>query len=157
MTATEPTATMLLLAAFETSAKAAQVAEAALRKDLAAQIARSERQRVHAFRRIRLIRTLADGAGAADADDETRWSAQKSALADDLGWSTLTASYSEILDALRPLAAQVRASLEPGHGPATAAVVAELERFEQWFEQKHGKAFYVLYDRYVPEVPVVDF
>jgi hypothetical protein len=48
----------------EAAAKTAQVAEAELRKTTAAQIARLERQRAFAFRRTRLIRALARGAGA---------------------------------------------------------------------------------------------
>jgi hypothetical protein len=36
-------------------------------------------------------------------------------------------------------------------------VIPALEAFEAWFETAHGKPFYVLFDQYVPEVPVVDF
>ena len=56
-------AALALLAEFESAAKSAQVAEAELRKTMTEQIGRLERQRAFAFRRSRLVRTLADSAG----------------------------------------------------------------------------------------------
>ncbi|MDX2203195.1 MAG: hypothetical protein NW223_10625 [Hyphomicrobiaceae bacterium] len=145
-----------LLAHFEAAAKAAGVAETELRKSLAAQIAKAEQRRVYAFRRSRLIAGLARAVPAPAVDDEA-WALQKRAICDELGWSTLSASYEAILDRMQPLAAAVRAALaSPGEAEA-AAVESELQGFEAWFGETHGKAFYVLFDQYVPEVPVVDF
>ncbi|MBO0765772.1 MAG: hypothetical protein J2P50_14460, partial [Hyphomicrobiaceae bacterium] len=59
-----PAATALL-ARYEAAARTAQLAEAELRKHMAAELARLVRQRAFAFRRTRLVRALAQQAGAA--------------------------------------------------------------------------------------------
>jgi hypothetical protein len=42
-------------------------------------------------------------------------------------------------------------------GPRGEEVLAHLERFENWYETEFGKPFWVLFDSYVQEMPVVDF
>ncbi len=157
MTAIEHTGTSSLLANFEAAAKAAQVAETELRRKLATEIARSERNRIYAFRRIRLLKTLAESAASQTDDPDVAWTAQRNAVSSDLGWSAISESYAAILEHIRPLAAAIRASLQPGSDAGSNTILQALEQFEQWFEQTHNKAFYALYDQYVPEVPIVDF
>jgi hypothetical protein len=84
-----PAATALI-AAFEASAKAAQTAEDELRKAMAEQVKRLERQRTFAFRRTRLVRILASHAGTADSKLEEVWQAQRRAVHDELGWTGAT-------------------------------------------------------------------
>ncbi len=152
-----PAATALL-AQFEAAAKAAQVAEAELRKSLAQQIAKSEKQRAYAFRRTRLIRALAESVPPEAGENvDAAWSLQQKAVCDELGWTSLSESYRTILTHLQPLGAAVQACLLPQDELPAASVTQELEQFEAWFEEVHGKPFYVLFDQYVPEVPVVDF
>lgn len=146
----------VLLAQFETAAQAAQVAEAELRKALALQIAKAERQRTHAFRRARFVRALATSAAGAEEAD-TAWPRQRQAVCEELGWGPLSKSYEDILARMEPLAGAVRACLVTPEAEEAAAVVRELDAFETWFETTHGKPFYVLFDQYVQEVPVVDF
>ncbi len=144
-----------LVAEFEAAAKTAQQAEEALRKKMSQEVAHLERQRAFAFRRTRLIRTLASS--AAGADSEAAAAAQRVAVRDELGWSGESEAYGKILDRLKPVGAAVwRCTDEEGEGTA-AAVTAELKQFEAWFEEAHGKSFYALFDQYHPEVPVVDF
>jgi hypothetical protein len=153
-----PAATALL-ATFEAAAKSAQAAEEALRKSMAEQVARLERQRAFAFRRTRLVRTLAQHAGAADAKPEEAWLAQRHAVRNELGWSEPSDAHDAILTRLEPVARAVRhcMSAADGDGAPAAAVQEELAAFEAWFEGAHGTSFYALFDQYFPEVPVVDF
>ena len=151
------TAAAALLAQFEQEAKAAQAAEAQLRKSLAEQIARLERRRAYAFRRTRLVRALAEAVPkdlAADKPDDA-WPLQSKAVCEELGWGALSDSYKTILAQLAPVGRAVAQRIvSPGDD---ANVVGALEAFETWFEGAHGKPFYVLFDQYMPEVPVVDF
>lgn len=158
---------LALVAEFETAAKATRAAEEELRKKLTEQIASIERQRAFAFRRTRLVRSLASAveAGTADREGEADaaeteakiWSGQRRAVRDELGWTRESEAYDAILAQLQPVGQavwQCACSNEPGAG---AVVLDELEKFENWFESTHGKSFYALFDQYVPEVPVVDF
>jgi hypothetical protein len=146
-----------LVADFEAAARSAQQAEEELRKKLAAEVARLERRRAFAFRRTRLVRTLAV-AGIDAEDEEAGLAAQMRAVRDALGWSGESMAYSAILDAMQPLAKAVwQCACGPEGAASASAVNKELEAFETWFEAAYGKPFYVLFDQYVPEVPVVDF
>ena len=152
-----PAATALL-ATYEAAAKAAQAAEEDMRKAMAAEVARLERQRAFAFRRTRLVRALAQHAGAPDTKPEEAWLAQRQAVRNELGWSEPSAAHDSILARLEPVARAVRhgVATEAG-GAAPAAVQEQLAAFEAWFESAHGTSFYALFDQYFPEVPVVDF
>jgi hypothetical protein len=150
-------AALALVTEFESAAKSAQVAEAELRKTMTEQIARLERQRAFAFRRTRLVRTLADSAGVEASQPEQVWAAQRQAVRDELGWTGTSEAYDAILARLRPVGLAVRTCACAAEGEATTPVTPELEAFEAWFESAHGKSFYALFDQYVPEVPVVDF
>ena len=158
---------LALVAEFESAAKATRAAEEELRKRLTEQIASIERQRAFAFRRTRLVRSLAaaveagtaDSGGEADeAEIEAKvWSGQRRAVRDELGWTSESQAYDAILAQLQPVGRavwQCSCSNEPDAG---AVVLDELEKFENSFETAHGKSFYALFDQYVPEVPVVDF
>ena len=148
-------AAMALVAEFEAAAKTAQAAEAELRKRVAEQVGRLERQRAFAFRRTRLIRTLATSAnvGAEASEPEQVWGAQRQAVRDELGWTEPSDNYDAILVRRQPVWQCACAA----DGEAPPAVAPELEAFEAWFEGAHGKSFYALFDQYVSEVPVVDF
>jgi hypothetical protein len=156
-----PAATALL-ATYEAAAKSAQAAEESLRKTMAAEVARLERQRAFAFRRTRLVRALARHAGAIDANPDEAWLAQRQAVRGELGWDEPSDAHDAILTRLEPVAGAVRRCVHAaesegeGGGPA-AAVKEELAAFEAWYERERGAPFYALFDQYFPEVPVVDF
>lgn len=151
-----PQQAQALVAEFEAAAKMAQHAEAELRKTLTEQLARAERQRAFAFRRTRLIRVLTTAAATAETEDAAM-TAQACGLREDLGWSGASAAQDEILERMRPLARAVWQCVRGTDGYSSPAVAAELEAFEQWFQQARGQPLYSLFDQYVPEVPVVDF
>lgn len=148
-----------LLARLEKAATDAKSAEAALRRSFAEEIARLERRRAFAFRRTRLIETLLRSSAPRDAggDATPPVPAFRGAVASELGWTSLSPAHDEILDRLAPVAAAVaRYATEPA-AEASDRVISELDAFEAWFEAARGHPFYVLFDQYVPEVPVVDF
>jgi hypothetical protein len=152
-----------LLAEFEAAAKKAQAAETELRKSLSEQIARIERQRAFAFRRTRLVRTLAEAAINANPETEPEaeaeaaiWAAQRRAVRDELGWAGESKVHEAILAQLQPVGLTVWRHIR-SDDPAPASVHADLATFEAWFEAEQGKSFYSLFDQYFPESPVVDF
>jgi hypothetical protein len=145
-----------LLAEFEAAAKSARTAEDELRRNTAEQIARLERRRAFAFRRMRLVRVLADAA-AGEASTDDAWGAQRRAVGHELGWSDAGEVNDLILSRLEPVGHAVWRYVSSDAEEAPTEVVSELEVFEAWFEGKHGKPFYTLFDQYFPEVPVVDF
>lgn len=145
-----------LLSEFESAAKTAQTAEADLRRRMTEEIARLERQRAFAFRRVRLIRALADGAAGAETE-EAALSGQMRSVCEDLDWTGAGESHKEVLKQLEPVGRTVWQCGCGADGASPANVAAELEAFEQWYEKARGVPFYTVFDQYVPEVPVVDF
>lgn len=149
-------AAQALLSEFENAAQTAQQAEALLRKKMTEEIARLERQRAFAFRRVRLIRALADGGAGADTE-EAALSGQVRTLCEELDWVGTGESQQEVLKQLEPVGRAVWECGCGADGATPANVAAELEVFERWHERARGVPFYNLFDQYVPEVPVVDF
>jgi len=156
-----PPAATALLAEYEAAARTARAAEEELRKRMAAEVARLERQRAFAFRRTRLVRALAQHAGAAAAKPEEAWLAQRQAVRSELGWSEPSDAHDVILARLEPVGGAIRRCVTAAEGDGAAALAAavqeELATFEAWFEGARGMSFYALFDQYFPEVPVVDF
>ena len=147
-----------LLAELEAAAKSALAAEDQLRKSLSEQIKRLERQRAFAFRRTRLVRALADAVHATEADDQDLiWAEQRRAVREELEWSGESKAYDAILVRLRAVGGAVSGFVRSPEPQATSVVLSELDKFETWFEEEHGKSFYALFDQYVQQVPVVDF
>jgi len=145
-----------LMSQFEGAAKAVQEAEAALRKSMAAEIARLEREREIAFRRTRLIGLLSSSAGGFETEDEAV-SAQCFAVRTEFGWDGESDAHKSVLEEMKPLARAIWECVCEGKSGSAEAVAAELKKFEAWFQMKRGTPFYVLFDQYVPEAPLVDF
>jgi hypothetical protein len=146
-----------LLAEFEAAAKSALAAEDELRKSMLERIAHLERRRAFAFRRMRLVRVLADAAASEVSETGDAWPAQRLAVRQELGWSATSETNDAILARLEPVGRAVWRRVTGAEEEAPADVVPELEAFEAWFQEKHGKPFYAVFDQYFPEVPVVDF
>jgi hypothetical protein len=149
-------ATAALMSQFEGAARTAQEAEAALRKTMAVEIGRLEREREFAFRRTRLIRLLASSAADLPTGDEAV-SAQCLAVREEFGWHGESEAYKSILEEMTPLARSVWLCVCESADGSGEAVSAELAKFEAWFQAEHGTPFYSLFDQYVPEAPLVDF
>lgn len=146
-----------LIAGFEAAAKAVQEAEMALRKSMAEEIARLERERAYAFRRTRLIRLLASAATGAE-DEPAALAAQSQALCEEFDWNAETAAHKEILEQLEPVGKAVwQCACTTDEQASAAATNAALRDFEAWFENARGRSFYVLFEHHIPDTPLVDF
>jgi hypothetical protein len=146
-----------LVADFETAAQVAQDAEARLRKSMAEELARIERERAFAFRRTRLIRLLASSTTGAE-DQDAALAAQAQAVAAELGLDPDNDAHREVIENLKPLGEAVwtcACAREEHSDPAPTS--AALHDFEAWFLKARGQPFYVLFDRYIPETPLIDF
>ncbi|MGE8942207.1 hypothetical protein ACO2I3_09870 [Leptospira interrogans] len=150
-----PNATALL-GQFEAAAETAQETEIAVRKKLADEVARLERERTFAFRRVRLVRTLLNAAEVHDSESDALM-AERRAICNELDWNGETEMQSTILDRLQPVALGIWKCTCADTEQGSAEITQELQAFETWHETAYGKSFYALFDRYVPQVPVVDF
>lgn len=155
------------IAELEDAAKAAQRAEIAFRKGIAAEIARHERDRQFAFRRVDLASRMAVAAQDRSARDEAI-AAQIAALRAELGWYGDTPERTRIIEAWNKVAEAIwrethggdggKAGADAGAGAgAGASVAASMLAFEAWFETEFGKPFLELFDQEIEELPVVEF
>lgn len=135
----------------ETAAAAAQDHEKRYRAEAAREIERLERERVFAFRRIRLAKLLASAAPASASEAE-RIAAGRRAVAEEFGWDEASERHKAVLDRVGGLH---RALLHPSGGSAQPSEA--LAQFESWYQGHAGQPFYQLFDQYVPEAPLVDF
>jgi hypothetical protein len=145
-----------IVAQFESAAKEAHRAEMALRKQLAEQLSRLERERAFAFRRSAFVRLLAESAISQQNEDEAT-DAQGLAVAEELGWDGKSEAHEAILGEMKPLGGVIWRLLQDKGEDSGSEVAVKLARFEVWFQEKHGTPFYTLFDQYVPEAPLVDF
>lgn len=147
-----------LIDGFELAAKSAQQIENKYRADAAAEIARLEAARIVCFRRVRLVKLLA-GASASAETEPACLVAQRHAVADEFGWDAERADHKIVLDALQApgRAVYIALSQPSGTDAAVDTIAADLATFESWYEAHAGQPFYVLFDQYVPQAPLVDF
>lgn len=145
-----------LVAQLEAEAKAAQETEMTVRKQMADEVARLERNRTFAFRRVRLVRALINAATAHESE-QAALAAERQAVCNELEWAGDSEAQNAILDRLQPVARSIWQCAGTDAPTDPQLVIRELESFEAWFEAAHDKSFYALFDRYVPQVPVVDF
>jgi hypothetical protein len=152
---TEPLA---FLTTLEAAARDADAEERSYRREAAARIETLERARTFAFRRLNVLRAMAEAASRAP-DPATSIGAQLGLLRDRLGWAGAEGETPRaVLDQLAPLAACVDAGVRAGTAASvTEDLAAELGRFERWYSERFGNEFWALFDRYSPETPVVDF
>jgi len=152
---TRGSSAQVLLAKFEATAAAAKEAEAALHKQMAQEIARAERERAFAYRKLNLLRAVIDAVAAAE-DEETAATAGITALRAELGWE----KGDETCDLTRfsPVVRAIFLSLAtPGaEGNHETEVTAALANFEAWYLGTFKRHFWVLFDREIEETPVVE-
>jgi hypothetical protein len=151
------------LGALEAAAIAAQREELSFRESIAAEIARRERDRQFAFRRLNLAKSMAAVALTADTE-ELAIAGQAAALARELGWHETTEPRQKALVAWTPVAKAVWQEVRPAtDGSAAAAdqskpaVSEALATFETWYAQEFGSSYLALLDHELPEIPVVEF
>jgi hypothetical protein len=145
------------LDALAQAADAAEKAEAAFRREIAARVKALEQERAFAFRRLNFMRAIA--AVIAEAEDEEAAVANALAVVrDKLGWASDSEARTETLTQFAPVARAAFASLAPPDAEAEPVDVgAALATFESWYAATHPQPFWVLFETYMPETPRVDF
>ena len=145
-----------LLERLQAAASDAAAAETAYRREAAARIRALERERSFAFRRVNLIKPIADAVARADSE-EMAVGAGQAILRAKLGWSGDSEARSAVLTEFAKVAKALFAALHPRDDQPPADVLTPLKDFESWYEAKHGVPFWDLFDQPMPETPLVDF
>ena len=145
-----------ILDAVEGVARNAGAAETAFRREAAERIKVLERERSHAFRRLNLLRPIAEAVAPAESE-EMAVAGGQAILRAKLGWSNDSEARSAILTRFATVVKGVFATLHPGPEGELIDILALLGAFEAWYEEVHGASFWNLFDQPMQETPVVDF
>ncbi|WP_315835262.1 hypothetical protein [Bradyrhizobium prioriisuperbiae] len=154
------------------AANTASRAEDEFRRTISARIKALETERAFAFRRLNLMREVADAVTA--SDDEAMAVAQVvAALRARLGWASDSDARREVVERFVPVAKVMfeQHTAEQADGTATdtagaaetkaavtdVSVTEALAAFEAWYAATHPVPFWVLFENVMPETPVVDF
>lgn len=134
------------------------MAEDEFRRSIAERMKELEKQRSFAFRRLNLMKELSGV--IAQAESEVIGVAVATAvLRAKLGWVNDSEARSEALSCFAPVAQAMFASLVPSadDNEEKPDVIEALGEFETWYAATHPNPFWVLFENYMPETPVVDF
>lgn len=142
------------LADLEAAARGAESAEAKFRSEIAQRIAALEQERAFAFRRLNLMRSVADAvAEAADTDNAAGHA--RAVLRQKLGWHSDSEAREPVLARFAEVGRALFASLDADE--TQVPVAAALATFEAWYAENYTTPFWVLFEHYIPETPLVDF
>ncbi|MBA4099852.1 MAG: hypothetical protein C0484_24140 [Rhodospirillum sp.] len=154
------TALAPILDALEAAARSAGAAETAFRRQAAERIKVLERERSHAFRRVNLLRPIAEAVARAESE-EMAVAGSQAILRAKLGWSNDSEARSVILTRFATVVKGMFATLHPrSEGkaePEPIDILALLGAFEAWYEEAYRASFWDLFDQPMQETPVVDF
>jgi hypothetical protein len=151
------------------AADEAQSVEVAYRREAATRIATLERERAFAFRRMNLMRSVAEAAmpQVDDSRDPAGQSGEEIAVARALalirvrlGWLSDSETREATLARFAPVVIALhRASVsgEQNMPDGPPGIVEALGRFEAWYEEAHGVSFWMLFENPMPDTPRVDF
>jgi hypothetical protein len=134
------------------------VAENEFRSQLAARIKELEKQRSFAFRRLNLMKEVS-GVIAGAESEEIAVAVATAVLRAKLGWASDSEARMAVVSSFAPVAQAMFASLAPAESEDEPRpdVLKALAEFEAWYAETHPNPFWVLFEHYMPETPVVDF
>jgi len=144
------------LEGLQAAASGAAAAETAYRREAAERTKQLERERSFAFRRVNLMKPIADAAVRAESE-EMAVAGSQAILRAKLGWSGDSEVRSAVLMEFAKVAQELFASLHPTEEQPPGDVLALLKDFEAWYEATHRTSFWDLFDQPMPETPLVDF
>jgi hypothetical protein len=152
---------MTVVAAFLNNlAKAADKAAAAekqYRQEASASIRRLERERAFAYRRLNLLRAVADAMKNAE-NLEAAVDCALAILRSKLGWSDVDSdATSAVCTHFAPVARVIFTTFEPAEEPGDSDLAGALAAFEAWYSSTHPEPFWVLFEQHMVETPRVDF
>src|SRR5882762_7052541 len=143
------------------SADRATAAEEEFRREFAKRTKALETERAFAFRRLNLMRAIAEVVAGAEGE-EIAVAGATAVLRTKLGWVEDSEVRDLVVSQFAPVAQAMYASLSPeieGQDKEAPApdVVGALADFERWYAETHPGPFWVLFENYLPETPRVDF
>jgi hypothetical protein len=146
------------LDALKLSADRSTVAENEFRSQIAGRIKELERQRSFAFRRLNLMKEVS-GVIASAESEEIAVAVATAVLRAKLGWADDSEARMAVVSGFAPVAQAMFASLAPveSDDEEKPDVIKALAEFEAWYRETHPNPFWVLFENYMPETPVVDF
>jgi len=145
-----------LLAAFERAAGTASEAEATMRKQMEAEILRLERERAFAYRRLNFMRALSTAILPAESE-EAAVANGRAAVRAELGWENDSETRTETMSQLVAVIQTTFACLTaPAGDRAANDIVQVLSDFEAWYRARFEQPFWMLFDRHVEELPLVE-
>jgi hypothetical protein len=154
---------MSFLESLQVAAHDADVAEAAFRREVATRIAAIEQNRAFAYRRLNLMKAVAEAVGQAE-EEQPAVAYALALLRSRLGWESDSDARAAVLARFAPVARAIFVSLIPNEQPSDLNepprdldVGAALMRFEAWYSESHTTPFWTLFENYMPETPRVDF
>lgn len=148
--------TQAFLDHLKAAATSAHEAENALRKRMAEEIARLERQRAFAYRRLNLMNEIAKAVASAE-DEDAAVARGLAVLRTELGWTSESETRKATLERFERVVRAAIAGLSSTETAESAPDIAdELSGFETWYESTYGKPFWVLFDQEIQEIPLVE-
>ncbi len=151
------------LDALTLAADRATAAENDFRRDIAQRVKALETERAFAFRRLNLMRAVAEMVAGAEGE-EIAVAVATAVLRAKLGWANDSEARDAVVSRFAPVAQAMFASLSPestavaaGEGTPPPDVIGALVDFERWYGETHPSPFWTLFENYMPETPVVDF
>jgi hypothetical protein len=170
------TAAESLIARLQADCTAAEAAERAVRAEVESRLKAAEVARTFAWRRLSALSDMARIA-ALEPEREVSVERQLVALFREIGWiendlAELGESARPLVDWLRPIAEALHAQANPvpvaadGQAPGEPPVVADpilsdpiaaFRAFEAWYEAERGQPFLLVFERYMPPTPLVEF
>lgn len=164
-----------LISRLQADCTAAEAAERAVRAEVDARLKSAETQRAFAWRRLGALSDMARVA-ALEPDREVAVDRQLVSLFRDIGWidnglDELAESARPLVEWLRPIAEALHAQAHPipppkdgpqAEGPPAGETpvvdpIAAFRAFEAWYEAERGQPFLLVFERYVPPTPLVEF
>jgi hypothetical protein len=148
-----------LMDALKAAADRAGAAETAFRRETAQRIATLERERIFAFRRLNVMRTVIAAVAAVETEEDAiaRGSAT---LCGEVGWDGISDARTAVLEQFAAVTKAIFADLHPISGelsPDEGSALTALAAFEAWYVTTHPVPFWALFDQYVPQTSIVDF
>jgi hypothetical protein len=167
-----PSAADTLIARLQADCTAAETAERAVRADIDRRLKEVETARAFAWRRLSALSDMARIA-ASEEDCEVAVERQLRSLFREIGWvqdslEELGEGAKPLLDWLRPIAEALHAQAHPvpegerqegesAEQGTLADPIAAFLAFEAWYEKERGRPFLMVFERYMPPTPLVDF
>lgn len=132
----------------------AGVAEETTRREALQRIKASEQARAFAYRRLNLVKAVAEAVSGAKDDVEAA-ARGTAAMLREINWTGASQRQRDVADRFLPVVAAIHGTGKEGAAPASPA--EQLAAFEAWYRADRGGEFLALMEVEVVELPLVEF